>query len=78
MLAHHPRIAEFWQTEKIATLESLIVAKEEALSVLARERESILRMSREDAINQLITDRNINGRERVIRAVNDTGILGIG
>jgi hypothetical protein len=34
-------------------------------------------MSREEAIRYLILDRNLDGREKKIRAVSDNGILAI-
>jgi HindIII restriction endonuclease len=77
MLDSDGTIGPLWQREKLATLESIAVAKEEALTMLAREREEIMRMSREEAIKQLILGRNIDGRERVIRSVSDNGILTI-
>ncbi|NBU58955.1 MAG: HindIII family type II restriction endonuclease [Betaproteobacteria bacterium] len=77
MLDFHPSIRELWNIEKLVTLESITAAKEEALTALAKEREQIMRMSREQAIASLILDRNIDGRERVIRSVADNGLLAI-
>jgi len=77
MLGHHHCIRELWASEKIATIESIALAKEEALTCLAKEREQIMRMSREEALVHLIKDRNIDGRTRVIRAVEDNGIFAI-
>jgi hypothetical protein len=77
MLDFDTAIGPIWQQEKIATLESIAAAKEEGLTELAREREQVMRMSREDAIQHLIKDRNINGREKKICAVSDNGILAI-
>jgi type II restriction enzyme len=77
MLNASPSASGLWEIEKQATIESIALAKEEALTFLARERERIMRMSRDDAIRQLVTDRNIDGKERVINAVADNGILAI-
>jgi HindIII restriction endonuclease len=77
MLDSSRDIGPLWQREKLATIESIAVAKEEALTMLAREREEIMRMSREEAIKRLILDRNIDGRERVVRSVTDNGIMAI-
>jgi type II restriction enzyme len=68
-------ILPMWQQEKATTLESIAAAKEEALTAFAREREQIMRMSRDEAISNLIQGRNIDGRERVVRSVSDNGIL---
>jgi hypothetical protein len=64
-----------WQQERAVTLESIAAAKEEALTTFAREREQVMQMSREEAIRYLILDRNIDGREKVVRSVADNGIL---
>jgi type II restriction enzyme len=75
MLGFDNRIRDLWEIEKIATSESIKLAKEEALTILAKEREVIMRMSRDEAIGFLIKGRNIDGRERVIRALSDNGIF---
>lgn len=75
MLGFHDAVSELWETEKLATLESIAFAKEEALTILAKEREMIMYMSREEAIAFLLKLRKIDGRERVIRAVSDRGIF---
>jgi type II restriction enzyme len=77
MLKTNPAIRPLWQGEKVATAESIAVIKEEALMMLAQEREQIMRMNREEAIKFLIQHRNIDGRERVIRKLGDNGILSI-
>lgn len=68
-------IGLLWQTEKRATVEAINAAKEEALIMLAQEREKIMRMSRDEAIGALIRNRNIDGREKMIRSISDNGIL---
>lgn len=75
MLDFHEAIGPLWRIEKVAMVESLAVAKEEALIFLAEERKHIMEMTREQAIAHLIKDRNIDGREKVIQAVADNGIL---
>ncbi len=75
MLAAHTAIAGIWKQEKIAALESIEIAKEEALTVLAQERERILKLSHEEAVSELIKRQKITSREASIRAVRDTGIL---
>ena len=47
-------IAAIWKEEKIASIESRQVAREEALNFLAAERERIMRLSREEAIREVI------------------------
>ncbi|MGH9450619.1 MAG: HindIII family type II restriction endonuclease [Terriglobia bacterium] len=77
MLSFHKSVGELWLTEKLAMIEFLSIAKEDALTSLARERERIMKMSRQDAIMHLIGDRNIDGREKVIRSRADNGILSL-
>jgi len=77
LLASHKAVAELWKTEKIAAVESIAVAKEEALTELALERERILRMSKEQAVRELVRKANLDNRERVIRRVTDTGIMNL-
>lgn len=75
MLSYHTSIPDLWRLEKIANVESLVSAKEHALQVLAAERDSILRMSKEDAIAQLVSDRRIESRMATISAVSDNSLL---
>ena len=75
MLTFHEAIRELWRVERVATIEGMTVVKGEALDYLTRERRRIMEMSREEDITHLIRDMNIEGRERIIRAVSDKGIL---
>lgn len=77
MLNAHGSIAPLWQEEKIANIESISAAKNEALTALANERLQILKMSHDQAIQALIKDRNIEGRKNMIATVTDSGILNI-
>jgi len=71
-------IVGLWREEKIASTESIQHAVDEALQFLAAERERIMRLSREEAIQEVIKGRNIDNRIRVIRAVADNGLLELG
>jgi type II restriction enzyme len=77
MLNFDARISDLWSHEKLITLDAIKIAKEEALTFLAVEREQIMRMSHAEAIQHLIRNRNIDGREKVIKAVQDNGIFSI-
>lgn len=77
MLGAGPVVKALWDSEKEATSESIAVVKEEALTMLARAREAIMKMSRREAITFLIKDRNLDGREKVIQGVADNRILAI-
>lgn len=78
LLSSNRAVPDLWKAEKIAAVEAIAVAKEEALTELAQERERILRMSKEQAVRELIKKANLDNRERVIRKVSDTGILSLG
>jgi hypothetical protein len=64
-----------WRLEKLANLEAIAAAKEEALTFLAREREAIMRMSHEEALNRLIETSKISNRISVIEAISDNGLM---
>jgi len=50
MLGFSKNVEDLWKTEKQAAIESIAIAKEEALIYLAKEREKIMRMSHEEAL----------------------------
>jgi type II restriction enzyme len=77
MTRFDPAISPLWETEKRASVESLVVAKELALEFLAAEREAIMRLTHEQALAELIRVNAIESRIRTIRAVADTGLMGI-
>ena len=70
--------SELWRKEKIALLESIDVAKEDALRALAAERARIMRLSRQDAIREVLSGRRLDTRTRAVESVSENGILGIG
>ena len=74
-MSFHRDVRHLWADEKAATLEAIVSAKEEALTALAHQREVIMRMGREEAINALIRRENIDGREFAVRRVSDNQIL---
>src|SRR6185312_5855410 len=75
MLEFSKQIADLWRIEKIAAMESIEVAKDEALTYLANERMRISKMSREEAIQELIREHNIENKIAVINSVADNGIM---
>jgi len=77
MLSHADAVHELWAQERIAAVESIDIAKTEALTSLAAERRFLMSLTHEEAIQRLVGDRNIEGRIRVITAVTDNGILSI-
>jgi len=77
MLQYGDPIGELWKTEKIATIESLAISKEIALTYYSSQREAILKLSRNEAIEQLIDMHNIDSRIEIVGAVSDKQIMNI-
>ena len=77
MLEFDSIIRNIWLDEKHTTLDVIKSAKYEALSMISKERESILQMSRQEAIDKLIHVQNIDGRIKVINSIKDNKILEI-
>lgn len=77
MLQYGGPIDDLWRMEKIATVESIKVSKEIALTYYSRQREAIMKLSREDAIKQLIEMHKIDSRIGTIKAVSDNRIMEI-
>jgi hypothetical protein len=77
ILGYSNKTEELWKEEKVAAVESVEAAKEEALLFLAKVREKIMRMSHEDALKELVRIYNIENKIKVIRSVADNGILEI-
>ena len=71
-------IADIWREEKIASMESVRVAQEEALSYLARERKRIMKLSRTEAILEVLEWRKLESRVLAVKAVKDNGLMEIG
>lgn len=77
MLNFDSQIDEFWKTEKLAAIESIKVAKEQALSYIAKEQEKIMRMTHEQAINELLKANKFESKIDVIKGVESNDILEI-
>ncbi len=77
MLGFSKPIEELWKVEKQATIESIAVAKEESLAVLANEREKIMHMGHEEALLELIKVHKVENRIKVISSVSDNALLEI-
>ena len=71
-------IADIWRQEKMASVEAVRVAREEALSYLARERERIMKLSRTEAIREVLEWRKLKNRVRAVKAVKDNGLMEMG
>jgi type II restriction enzyme len=69
------RVANIWREEKMASVESIKTAREEALTFLAKERERIMKLSREDAVKEVLKWRKIDNRIQAVKSVADNGLL---
>ncbi len=61
-----------------ASIESIYLAQNEALRFLAEERERIMRLSKEEAIHEILKSSKIEKKIQKINSVNDNGLLEIG
>ncbi len=77
MLRYGNPVRDLWRTEKIATIEGIGVSKEIALRYYASQREEIMKLSRKEAIKQLIGMHKIDSRINTIRSVVDNLIMNI-
>jgi len=77
MLGFSKQISGLWQIEKQVSADSIEVAKEEALIFLSAERERIARMSREEAIKELIRKQKIDNKIAQIESVVDNEIMNL-
>ncbi len=70
-------ISKIWQEEKKASAESINISREESLRFLASERERIMRLSKEEAIKEVLKSSKIENKIRAINSVVDNGLLGL-
>lgn len=75
MLTFSKKAEQLWDIEKGVATESIAVAKEEALTFLAHEREKIMRMSHKEALKELINVHKIESRIKTINAISDNGLF---
>ena len=77
ILSYSKTIEKLWNTEKLAAIESIALAKDEALSFLAQEREKIMQMSHQEALKELIKMHKIDNRIKTIQSLSDNGLFSI-
>jgi hypothetical protein len=75
MLSFSKNLEPLWNIEKEVATESIQVAKEEALTFLAKEREKIMRMNHQEALNELLKVHKIESRIKTIQAVSDNQLF---
>jgi len=71
------KIAAIWKEEKQASVESIQVSRDEALGFLASERERIMRLTKDQAIKEVLRARKLEHKIEVIQSVNDCSFLGL-
>jgi type II restriction enzyme len=77
ILSFSKKIELLWNIEKQAAAESITIAKDEALTFLAQEREKIMRMSHQEALKELIKVHKIDSRIKTIQLISDNGLFSI-
>lgn len=70
-------IGKIWREEKLASNESILISREEALTFLAAERERIMRLSRTEAIREVLKWRKVESKIQTVRSVTRNGILSL-
>ena len=75
ILAFSPEIEPLWNIEKGVATESIFIAKEEALTYLANEREKIMKMSHAEALKELVKVHKIESRIKIISSITDNGLF---
>lgn len=77
-LLRRGNLPELWRMEKIALLESVEIARKEALVFLAEERQKIMRLSRQEAILEVLAGRRLEARIQAVESISENGLLDIG
>lgn len=77
MLSFGSILNSIWNDEKQASIESIHISREEALRFYAKERERIMRLSKQDAIREVLKSSKIDNKINAINSVSDNGILEI-
>jgi len=75
MLDFDKKINELWTDEKQATDEGIEESKKIALCFLSNERKKILKMTKEEAISELMKINKISSREEQIKRVINNNLL---
>jgi len=70
-------LGDIWKEEKQALIESIHISRKEALAFYSMERERIMRLSKEDAIKEVLKASRIKNKISTIKAVSDNGLFAI-
>ena len=77
ILSFDNKLKPIWNNEKKATFEAIHIVKNEALQFLAEERELIIKMSKDEAIKEVLKYSKINKKIAKINSIGDNGLLNI-
>lgn len=69
------KIAAIWKEEKQASVELIQIS---SLGFLASEREHLMRLTKEQAIKEVLKASKLDNKIRAICSVVDNGLLGLG
>ena len=75
MLNYDGILGRIWKEEKQASIESIYISREEALCFLASERERIMRLTKEEAIREVLKASKIEKKINAIKSVSYNGLL---
>lgn len=75
ILRFDPRIRALWEVEERAALEATNAAKSEGIAYLNSERQRINELTREEAIEELLSANKIESKADTINGVVDTGLF---
>jgi len=71
-------LSKIWKDEKIASIESIDISKNEALNFFSSERERIMRLTKKEAIKEVLKLSKIDNKVKAINRVADNGLLSKG
>lgn len=71
-------LRNIWKDEKTASIESIGISKREALMFHSTERVRIMRLTKEEAIKEVLKSSKIENKIKAIKRVADNGILSVG
>jgi len=77
LLDFDDRISSIWREEKLASNEAMRISKAEALTFLAEERARIMRLSRDEAIKEVLRWRKLDNKIQAVQSVAENRILNL-
>lgn len=69
---------DLWKAEKIASQESLAIVKEESVRYLTVERDRLLSLSHQEALNELVQMAGFNSRIQKVERIQHGPLLRVG